>query len=78
MEREGRSGKRQESQFAALTQKGSTVNVTRDVCWLRRKLDEAYKRVFFFQSGKNGPKCFLNLEETLSTEVTPLSVTETL
>lgn len=78
MEREGRSGKHEESQFAALTQKGSTVTVTRDACWLRRKLDEAYKRVFFFQSGKKGPKCFLNIEGTLSTEVTPFSVTEPL
>lgn len=79
MEREGRSGKREESQFTALTQKGSTINVTRDVCWLRRKLDEAYKRVFFFQSWKKrAKKCFLNTEEALSTEVTPFSVTEPL
>lgn len=44
MEREGRSGKHEESQHAALTQKGNTTNVTRDASWLRRKLDEVCER----------------------------------
>lgn len=51
MEGEGRPGKQEESQVAALTQKGNTTNVTRHTCWLGRKLDGVYKRVIFFQSG---------------------------